>query len=121
MGNQTALKEPKISEYANEMIEAIIKAVSQYYGISETLLFTGTSRDITRPRQICFWLIRENTSLSSYIIGFRFQKTRNPVDYGISVIDSEKDIYRQTLVDLRNIAAKANSFNKMYQWTIKAA
>lgn len=123
MGNETVIVQNslagRVSPYFIEMIDAIAAAAAEYYGVTEKYLLNSSSRDMVRPRQLCFYLVYKNADLSSYLIGQRFNRTRNPVDYGISLIDAQKNIYRQVLVDLVNIAKAANNFEKKFNWNVE--
>jgi chromosomal replication initiation ATPase DnaA len=93
--------------YKNPTQEAVITAACQHFEITETDLLNITAYNVSYMRHICFYLIKENTLLSKSAIGFRFGKTKSPVNYGIDIIGCTKNNYSQTLADLKEIAKKA--------------
>lgn len=93
--------------YTNPVQEKIIKAACNHFEISEPELLSITAYNVAYMRHICFYLIKCNTMLSKSAIGFRFNKTKSPVEHGIDIISCTKSKYVQTLGDIKKIAEKA--------------
>lgn len=97
----------------NHIQERIIIAACAHFDVSELQLLTETDYHYVYIRQLCFYLVSENTVLNPRFIGCRFNRSRNAVKYGIEIIDSRvciaktKNIYGQTLGDLNKIAELA--------------
>jgi hypothetical protein len=103
-----------------EIILAIKQAVCKIYEITERDLLTNVSYSIAYLRFYCFWLLMRNTYIKDYAIAEAFGKTRSTVNYGVEQVDSQKDVYQETLKQLKMIAETANkSENKKYAWVLR--
>lgn len=92
----------------NQIQESVILAACVHFDISEQQLLSGTTYDFVYARQLCFFLIKQNTILNPKFIGHRFNLGRFTVAYGIEKIDATKNIYTQTLSDLKKIGQLAS-------------
>ena len=99
--NQTA------TAYVIPLQEAIIKAACEHFEINENTLLNEKQFNVAYMRHLCFYLIKKNTSLSNRFIGFRFKQSKGPVQYGIEIIESIRNVNASTLTDLRKIAEKS--------------
>lgn len=91
----------------NQTQEKIIAAALQHFGVTEEVLLNATSTQGAYMRFCCFFLVKKETLLNHTAIGKRFNRGRNTVVYGINTIAGTKDIYRQTLGDLKIISELA--------------
>jgi chromosomal replication initiation ATPase DnaA len=112
------IKQSVLNPADRELVQAIKKATCQYFDITEERLMEDSTPTVANIRFLCFWLIGHNTHLKDYMIGQAFDKARSSVLYGVSLIDAHKDIYRQTLDNLKGIARIADNFEKNYSWHI---
>lgn len=108
-----------ISPQEKELMLAVIEGVCEYFDVSEDLLMSGENSSIVNMRYLCFYLITKNTSLKDYVIAEVFGKTRTTVCYGIRQIDWQKNIYAQTLNNLRGVVRLVNNFEKKYEWLLQ--
>lgn len=115
----TILKKPICSPADRELVECVKKAACQHYGIEEAILFEDSTPAVANIRFLCFWLIMNNTELKDYSVGQAFHKSRSSVLYGVDLIQAHKNIYSQTLDNLRHIARIANNFEKNSSWHIQ--
>lgn len=83
--------------HEREIIVAIKQAVCKVYEITEKDLLTNVSFSIECLRFYCFCLLMRNTCIKDYAIAEAFGKSRNAVKYGVEQIDSQKDVYKETL------------------------
>ena len=116
---ETSLKDKivAITPDNREMIQMVIKAACQYYGVSEKQLLNEHS--LANARHLCFYIIKLTANnLMDYNIGHFFNRKRTAVQYGIDLIEHHHKIYRQTLGNLNSIISIANNFEKNYQWHI---
>jgi hypothetical protein len=111
-------KQSVLNPSDRELVQAVKKAACQYFDITEERLLEDSMPTVVNIRFLCFWLIGQNTPLKDYMIGELFGKARSSVLYGVGLIDAHKDIYRQTLDNLRGIARIADNFEKNYTWHI---
>ncbi|MDI3319981.1 hypothetical protein [Pinibacter soli] len=104
-----------VSPDDQELIECVIKAACRHFEISEQQLI-GENK-LANIRHLCFYIIYNGThGVYDYAIGQFFKKKRTAVQYGIDLIEHQKNIYRQTLGNLNSITAIANNFEKKYSW-----
>ena len=101
-----------------ELIECVMKAVCNYFDVTEKQL--KEEHKLATARHYCFYLIKENTTgVFDYNIGAFFNRKRTAVQYGIDLVDHHKFIYRQTLGTLNTIIQIANNFEKKYTWDLQ--
>lgn len=112
------VKQSVLNPSDRELVQAIKKAACQYFEITEDRLMKDSTPTVANIRFLCFWLIGKNTHLKDYMIGQAFDMSRSGVLYGVELIEAHKDIYRQTLDNLRCIARIADNFEKNYSWHI---
>jgi len=104
-----------------EVIKAVIQGACNVYDITEDELMTNVSTSIAYLRFYCFWLLAKNTDIKEYAIAEKFGKTREAIVYGISQIDSQRNVYPDTARQLRMIAEAANGFHgKKFEWLIQS-
>jgi len=102
-----------------EAVKAVKQSVCERYEITESDLINDNSTAVAYLRFYCYWLLRNNTSLSEWAIAEAFSKSRTAVQYGIEKIDSQKDVYRDVAGNLREIALAANKYPKKFEWCIQ--
>lgn len=115
----TPLKPTVYNPSDRELISVVKKSACIHFEISEDDLMNDRTAQIANVRFLCFWLITQNTNLKDHMVASIFNKTRSAVIYGVGLIDTHKNIYRQTLDNLRSIVKIANTFEKKYSWHIQ--
>lgn len=114
------LEEKFISPVDREIMESIIRAMCQRYGIKEAdLTSTPVTSEQTNVRRVCFYMIVTNTSLRHKVIANRFNASRSAVSMAAPIIDLHKNLYRPTKDLINTVARIANSFEKKQQWHIQ--
>lgn len=117
--NSTPSKPVVYSPADRELISVIKKAACLHFDISEDDLTNDQKPQMANIRFLCYWIIMRNTSLKDYMVSSAFNRTRHSVSYGVGLIDTHREIYGQTLGNLRSIAQIANNFEKKYLWHIQ--
>lgn len=115
--NTGPVKVNPISPADRELIECVISAACQYFDANRQQLI-GEYR-MANARHLCYYIIATSTiGIYDYHIGSFFNKGRTAVQYGIGLISSHKNIYRQTLGNLNGIIEIANNLEKKFKWHI---
>jgi chromosomal replication initiation ATPase DnaA len=92
------------------MLERLITATCSYFAIQEDELKEGKSTDQVYKKHLCWYLIKENVVISHHRIGQRFNiADASTVRRAIEKIQVHKNIYAQTLHDIRQIEKIANT------------
>ncbi len=91
-------------------LEHIASQVEKYFNLSENELKSSTkSKNVSYPRQIAMYIMKELTGFSQVQIGQFFNKDHTTILHGIKKIksDIEEDISKKTLVEniMKNIKA----------------
>lgn len=108
-----------IPPFEKEVIEHTIRAACEYFDIPRDSLINDTTVAVANMRYLCFFLIFKNTALKDYMIADVFGKHRKTVNYGVSTIEFQKNIYAQTARNLRGIQQLMNNFEKKYEWNLQ--
>lgn len=107
-----------VSDSNRELIDSVVNAACQFYSVSKKELLNESS--LVGARHLCFYIIKVNTDgIYDYTIGHFFNKKRTAVQYGINVVEHQKEIYRQMLGDINSISDIANNFEKKYTWHLR--
>ena len=101
-----------------EVIKAVKQATCKVYEISEDDLLTNVSTSVAHLRFYCFWLLK-SAEVNENVIADAFGLSRTGIIYGIEQVDCQKNIYRETVSQLRMIAEATNEFPKKYEWHIQ--
>jgi chromosomal replication initiation ATPase DnaA len=103
-----------------EIMEAVIKAVCDYYAITEAdLISRPITSEHTNVRRITYYLIATNTELKHWMIADRLLCARSRVTKSIDTIRLYKEIYAPTRNLIAAIINIANSFTKKHPWLIQ--
>lgn len=115
--NAEPAKVNPISPADRELIECVISAACQYFKVDRQQLIREYR--MASARHLCYYIIfNSTTGVYDYDIGNYFNRKRTAVQYGIGLISSHKNIYRQTLGNLNSIIEIANNLEKKYEWHI---
>lgn len=94
-------------------IEKIITAVTEFYGLSQKEINKRTRRaDISKPRQIAIYLIRELTSLSFPSIGRVFKLDHTTILYAFEKISGQIFVNDSVKEQINSIKASLNQTQK---------
>jgi chromosomal replication initiation ATPase DnaA len=103
------------TEKLQPLEQLIIAATSFHYGIEPDFLKMrkNTDRNSTFQRFICFYMIKQKTSLSNLAIGCIFDLKEPSIWHGLKRIESFKDIKdKRTITDIRNIELIIDNFSR---------
>ena len=95
--------------------QIVIESTALYFGMSVDELLCGKSRTYNEvyKKHICFYLMRHNCPmLSREFIAKMFKCSGSTVQYGEDKIASEKEIYSQTLGNIRDIQDLIDNFKQ---------
>lgn len=116
--------EPTIElERPKPIQELIIDATCLYYGLTRQELFSKSRKQtLVNKRHICFYLIKQETNLSDYLLAQTLHFSRSSIQNAVEKVEGEKSVYRQVAAEIRDILSIVGRLiKKQTEWVLRGS